>query len=233
MAARQQGRQNHYYGVTMLNLALISIHQDRPHEALTQLEDAAQAFEPSSAWIETAAALVLKAATLAQLGMVDEASSLSNITLRRPELRAEPDLLLETAEYEDAYGDPTRAQSLLDEADSSGRLTAKHRSIRALIGARYIFGEDASMRPVTSRILHAGWGNKPGVWRREIGCLSASRGCDRIRRRRLGCTPRESAAQNLRAHRWRRDRRYCARTFQTPEELSAVVDSSEASIRGT
>ena len=101
-----KGNSKHYYGVTMLNLALISIHQDRPREALVQLEEAAQAFEPSSAWIERQPTLVLKGATLAQLGKVDEASTLSTITLRRPELRAEPDLLLETAEYEDLYGDP-------------------------------------------------------------------------------------------------------------------------------
>ena len=226
MAARQQGRQKHYYGVTMLNLALISIHQDRPREALVQLEEAAQAFEPSSAWIETAATLVLKGATLAQLGKVDEASTLSTITLRRPELRAEPDLLLETAEYEDSYGDPARAQSLLEEADSSGRLTAKHKSMRALIGARYMIRRKrfAEAESLLDLCTPAG-GTSPAFGVARLVALAhyaVATGSDDADSLVRGA---KSAAQGLRAHRWRRATDLLLAYTQTPDELSAVVEA--------
>jgi len=137
MAAYQKGVHAHHFGVTMLNLGLISILQDRPEEALAELDEAADALEATSASIETAALYVLRAATLAQTGHRDEAELLISAALRRRDLRAEADLVLEAAEYEDSYGDPERATYLLDEADSAPGLSLKHRWLRALISARY------------------------------------------------------------------------------------------------
>lgn len=137
MAARQQNVHPHHFGVTMLNLGLISTLQDRPEDALTELSAAAEALEATSASIETSSLFVLRAAVLAQLGRLDEAGNLVDAALNRPDLRAEPDLVLEAAEYEDSYGDPDRARALFDEADSFPRLSLKHRWLRALTGARY------------------------------------------------------------------------------------------------
>jgi DNA-binding SARP family transcriptional activator len=226
MASSQRGKQNHYFGVTMLNRALVSIHQDRPRQALVQLEDAAMALEATSAWIETAATLVLRAATLAQLGKVDEATALSAITLRRPELRAEPDLLLEAAEYEDSYGDPSRTRGLLEEAESAGRLTAKHKSIRALIGARYMirrrrFVEAQSLLESSSP---AG-GTSPafGVARLIVDAhLAAAIGANDAGEKASAAS---EAAQSLRAHRWRRAAELLRAYSSSAEDLSTVVTS--------
>ncbi len=137
MATHQRNVYPHHFGVTMLNLGLISLLQDRPLEALAELDDAADALEATSASIEMSSLFVLRAAALAQVGRLDEADLLLNAALNRPDLRAEPDLVLEAAEYEDSYGDPDRARSLLDEADSAPGLSPKHKWLRALIGARY------------------------------------------------------------------------------------------------
>jgi DNA-binding SARP family transcriptional activator len=226
MAAHQRGKQNHYFGVTMLNIALVSIHQDRPRQALIHLEDAAMALEPTSAWIETAATLVLRAATLAQLGMVDEATALSTLTLRRPELRAEPDLLLEAAEYEDSYGDPGRSRTLLDEADSAGRLTAKHKSMQALIGARYMIRRRQFVEAalLLDSCTPAG-GTSPafGVARLIVDShLAAAMEASDAGAK---ATAAKEAAQNLRAHRWRRAAEVLRAYAESPEELSKAITS--------
>ncbi len=137
MAAHQRNAHPHHFGVTMLNLGLISILQDRPSDALRELEEADDSLQAGSALIEKASLVVLRAAVLAQVGRVSEADSLVHAALNRPDLRAEADLVLEAAEYEDSYGDPNRATALLDEADSISGLSFKHRWHRTLIGARY------------------------------------------------------------------------------------------------
>ena len=68
MAEEQRGVFPHHYGVTMLNLGLVSIVEDRPLDALPELDEAADALEATSAAIETSSLLVLRAAVLAQIG---------------------------------------------------------------------------------------------------------------------------------------------------------------------
>jgi DNA-binding SARP family transcriptional activator len=137
MAAHQRIDHPHHFGVTMLNLGLVSILQDRPGDALSELAEAANALEASSAAIEASSLFILRAATLAQMGRLKEADLLAGSALSRPELRAGPDVVLEAAEFEDSYGSPDRAESLLDEADSMASLSMTRQWLRALIGARY------------------------------------------------------------------------------------------------
>ena len=73
-----------------------------------------------------------------RLGRLIDADALVNSALARPDLRTEADLVLEAAEYEDSYGDPDRATTFLDEADSFPGLSLKHRWIRSLVGARFL-----------------------------------------------------------------------------------------------
>ena len=134
---RQRDVHSHHFGVTMLNLGLVSILQDRPLDALAEFDEAADALESSSASIEMSSLFVMRAAVLAQVGRLVEAGVLVDGALDRPDLRAEADLVLEAAEYEDSYGDPDRATTFLDEADSLPALSLKHRWVRALVGARY------------------------------------------------------------------------------------------------
>ena len=138
MAEEQRGVFPHHFGVTMLNLGLVSILQDRPFDALAELDEASDALEATSAAIETSSLFVLRAAVLAQLGRLIDADALVNSALARPDLRTEADLVLEAAEYEDLYGDPDRATAFLDEADSFPGLSLKHRWIRSLVGARFL-----------------------------------------------------------------------------------------------
>ncbi len=78
MAEEQRGVYPHHFGVTMLNLGLVSILQDRPLDALTELDEAADALEATSAAIETSSLLVLRAAVLAQIGRLADAEALVN-----------------------------------------------------------------------------------------------------------------------------------------------------------
>jgi hypothetical protein len=59
MAEEQRGVFPHHFGVTMLNLGLVSILQDRPFDALTELDEASGALEATSAAIETSSLLSL------------------------------------------------------------------------------------------------------------------------------------------------------------------------------
>jgi tetratricopeptide (TPR) repeat protein len=136
MATGQRESRTHHFGVTMLNLALISILQDDPVLALAQQDEAIQALEASSASIELSSAYVARAATLAQMGSLAEADRILESALSRPDLRAEPDLLLEAAEYQDSFGDPGRVGVLLDEARTLSAMSDRHDWARAMITAR-------------------------------------------------------------------------------------------------
>ena len=76
MAEQQRGVFPHHFGVTTLNLGLVSILQDRPFDALAELDEASGALEATSAAIETSSLFVLRAAVLAQLGRLIDADAL-------------------------------------------------------------------------------------------------------------------------------------------------------------
>ena len=61
MADRHRGIDNHYYGVTMLNLAIMSTIQDDLPAALESADEAVDALETTSSRIELAAALMARA----------------------------------------------------------------------------------------------------------------------------------------------------------------------------
>ena len=76
MARDQKADRSHHFAVTMSNLAMISIMQDRLQDALRELESALEAFGSASGLIEKASAIAGRAQVLARLGYVAEAKDL-------------------------------------------------------------------------------------------------------------------------------------------------------------
>ena len=226
MAAKQRNVHTHHFGVTMLNLGLISILQDHPSEALSEFDEAAAALEATSASIETATLFVLRASTLAQTGSLNEADLLVGAALGRPDLRAEPDLVLEAAEYEDSYGNPDKAGALLDEADSMASLSMNHQWIRALVKARYLVRR---RRYSEAQTLLSEWADRettgPG--------LGVARLVDRAHLAMAIGDPNamaqaraaRSVAQRLRAHRSRRVANLLCAFGSSSTELSTAIVS--------
>jgi DNA-binding SARP family transcriptional activator len=214
-----------------LSLAEIYLEQRKSDDALRELEEAEDSLEAGSALIESASLFVLRAAVLAQVGRGDEADLLVQAALRRPDLRAEVDLVLEAAEYEDSYGDPNKVSALLDEADSMANLSLKHRWLRSLIGARYSlrrhrYEEAAALLSEISAMSSTSPGL--GVARLvDIAHLAAA--ADKPHSRRLAEVA-GIAAQRQRAHRSRRVADLLMAYGKSDDSLSIAVASVGANL---
>ena len=226
MAEEQRGVYPHHFGVTMLNLGLVSILQDRPIDALSELDEASDALQASSAAIETSSLFVLRAAVLAQLGRLTEAEALVNAALDRPDLRTEADLVLEAAEYEDSYGDPDRATTFLDEADSFPALSLKHRWVRSLVGTRFLIRRrryDEALEVLAEQDTPDATSPGLGVARLvDTAHLAAATG-DPGASAAAGVA--REAAQRQRAHRSRRIAELLVAFQSSDDELSVAVAS--------
>jgi DNA-binding SARP family transcriptional activator len=109
MAERQRGVHPHYYGVTMLNLAITATLQDDLQVARDAADEAIQALESTSSQIELAAALMARAYVLTLLGMGSDASH----AMSRASAIDQLEVNLERAELADSYTDPGGAEGLL------------------------------------------------------------------------------------------------------------------------
>jgi LuxR family transcriptional regulator, maltose regulon positive regulatory protein len=224
MAEEQRGVYPHHFGVTMLNLGLVSILQDRPLDALSELDEASDALQASSAAIETSSLFVLRAAVLAQIGRLADAEALVNSALDRPDLRTEADLVLEAAEYEDSYGDPDRATTFLDEADSFPALSLKHRWVRSLVGTRFLMRRrryDEALLMLgengTTEATSPGLGVARLVDAAHLAASIEDPGAS------SAATIAREAAQRQRAHRSRRIADLLVAYQSTDEEISTAV----------
>ncbi len=72
MARHQRDVHPHYYGVTMLNLALTSTIQDNPQGAIDAADAAIEALDGTSSSMELSAAWMARGYALALLGLVDQ-----------------------------------------------------------------------------------------------------------------------------------------------------------------
>src|SRR3954470_22566322 len=77
MAESQRASASHYYGVTMLKLAMNSVVQDRLDDALTEANEAIDALESTTGDIEHSAARAVRAAIMLRLGMDADARGLA------------------------------------------------------------------------------------------------------------------------------------------------------------
>ena len=123
MAETQRGLHPHYFGVTMLNLAINAVVQDEPARARTVAQEAIDALEGTSSRIELAAALMAQASAFALLGMAGDAQG----TMDRVMSFDKEEALYERGELLDAFIDPDSADdwiSLLSE--TPGRSARSH-----------------------------------------------------------------------------------------------------------
>ncbi len=68
MAQAQRETRSHHFGVTMLNLALNSLVQDRVYDSLAEATEALEALGSTSGLVEQSAARVLLASICLRLG---------------------------------------------------------------------------------------------------------------------------------------------------------------------
>jgi DNA-binding SARP family transcriptional activator/tetratricopeptide (TPR) repeat protein len=136
MAASQRATSSHYYGVTMLNLALNSVVQDRLDDALGEVAEAIEALEATTGAVEQSAAGVLRTAILLRLGRIDEAKGFVP-DLASGAARFIPyEAFADAADAFDAYGSRVVALSILDRVGDPSTQTLTDRRMLALTRAR-------------------------------------------------------------------------------------------------
>jgi len=136
MASAQRAASSHYYGVSMLNLALNSVVQDRLDDALREVGDALDALETSSGAVEQSAARVLHTAVLLRLGRIDETSSLLTDLASSSKQFIPFEAFADAADAFDSYGSRVVAMSILDRVGDASAQTLTDRRLLALARAR-------------------------------------------------------------------------------------------------
>ncbi len=109
MAETQRGIHRHFFGVSMLNLALAAIAQDELGTAKQAADEAVEALEGTSSRIELSAALMARAYALTLLGQLDDARDAISHASQIDELEA----ILERTALADGYLDPDSAEPML------------------------------------------------------------------------------------------------------------------------
>jgi DNA-binding SARP family transcriptional activator len=121
MADRQRGLHPHYYGVTMLNLAVNSTVQDAPTVALEFAREAIEALEGTSSRMELSAAYMALAYPLTLLGLTQE----SKAAIEHAMTLDDTEPTYERAELADSYTDPEATWPLLDSLENSSEINAQ------------------------------------------------------------------------------------------------------------
>jgi len=132
MAAKQRGVYPHYFGVTMLNLGIVSLLRDEPRIALGYADEAIDALHQTSSRLEYSSALMTKAAALMMLGEIERAGD----EISRALEFGQPEAVLERADLFDSYDDAASTWPMLDAIDAD-RLNANDRLAFELQCARY------------------------------------------------------------------------------------------------
>ena len=130
MAESQRSSSSHYYGVTMLNLAMNSVVQDRLDDALSEANEAIQALEATTGDIEHSSARALRASILLRLGKGGDARELA-LGMTSDSTRYVPnEAIAEAADAFDAFGSRVTAKMLLDHiTDQSLQTVADRRAV--------------------------------------------------------------------------------------------------------
>ncbi|HEX5396191.1 MAG TPA: hypothetical protein VFX74_03775, partial [Candidatus Limnocylindria bacterium] len=110
MADRQRGLYPHYFGVTMLNLAHVSIATDQPSRALACANEAILALEQTSSRLEFSAAMVAKGYSLTMLGRVEDGQAAIDSSARIEAMES----TYERADVADSFVDPDSAAHFLE-----------------------------------------------------------------------------------------------------------------------
>jgi LuxR family maltose regulon positive regulatory protein len=160
MAEQQRGKHPHYFGVTMLNLAVLSTLKDEHRLAIDFANEAVDALQETSSQIELAAALMAKAYALTLLGRNDDATAAIEQAVRVDETEA----ALERADLADSFANPYAASQMLDSLESSARLDFNARLLFGCQCAWYYGrrGRFAEAEAIVSDLAALGDGGFPG-----------------------------------------------------------------------
>jgi DNA-binding SARP family transcriptional activator len=123
MADQQRDVSPHYFGVSMLNLAIVAIAQDDPRLAVAYADQAIEALRQTSSRVEISSVLMARASALTMLGRFDEATAEIEETTGLGQVEA----TLERADLADTYSAPDDAFALLDEVDGNPDINANDR----------------------------------------------------------------------------------------------------------
>jgi LuxR family maltose regulon positive regulatory protein len=135
MAQVQRDTGSHHFGVTMLNLALNSLVQDRLADSVAEVTEALNAFEETSSLVEQKASQVLLASLHLRLGRHEPASALIDL-LESADSYVPNDAFAEAADAADAYGAHLVALRLLGHVSDSSAQTLADRRLLAVTRAR-------------------------------------------------------------------------------------------------
>jgi DNA-binding SARP family transcriptional activator len=128
MAQHQRASSSHHFGVTMLNLAEVSLVRDQMQDALQEVAEAVEAFESTTGDVERSASTVLHLSILLRLGRIEEARALAS-TLGQSGFVPDQ-TFADAADAFDAYGSTLVARSLLERVgDSSTQTVADQRAL--------------------------------------------------------------------------------------------------------
>jgi LuxR family maltose regulon positive regulatory protein len=136
MAELQRATSAHYYGVTMLNLAMNSAVQDRMEDGLAEATIAIEALEATTGDIEHSSARSLRAAILLRLGKDADAVGLAAQMTSDSTRYIPNEAIAEAADAFDSYGSRVTALALLDRISSPSLQTVADRRALALTRAR-------------------------------------------------------------------------------------------------
>ncbi len=137
MARDQKPNRSHHYAVTMLNLAQISVSQDRLQDALVEASEAMEGFESASGLLELTFATMAKAHILAKLGNMSAATDLIHRLVDRESTFQDNEILGEAAEVLDAFGPREAALAILDRVAHQSTLTVAEKRLLALTRAKH------------------------------------------------------------------------------------------------
>jgi ATP/maltotriose-dependent transcriptional regulator MalT/DNA-binding SARP family transcriptional activator len=113
MATTQRGIHPHYFGVSMLNLAIVSILRDDPREAIGYADQAIDALRETSSRMEYSSALMTKATALTLVGEADRAA----VEIGLATALGQAEAALEGAELSDSYDDASTTWARLESVD--------------------------------------------------------------------------------------------------------------------
>jgi DNA-binding SARP family transcriptional activator len=134
MADMQRGSHPHYFGVTMLNLAILANLQDDPKAAAGFASEAIEALQETSSKIELSAALMTKSTALSMLGEPEQSRSAADLSLSMGHAEA----ALERADSLDNFEKPDAALSMLEVVEGSPRLNRNDQFALVIQSARYL-----------------------------------------------------------------------------------------------
>jgi DNA-binding SARP family transcriptional activator len=136
MAHAQQASSSHHFGVTMLNLALNSVVQDRPLEAVAEAREALEALAKTSGLVEHSAARVLLASALLRVGRTSEATELVDGLAADSAEYIPNEAFADAADAFDSFGSRLIAVSLLDQVGDESTHTLSDRRLLAICRTR-------------------------------------------------------------------------------------------------